>query len=181
MALCECKNKENIPPFSSGQTTPFSTKTIRRRFRKPLADITNLHNSSPQSASHSDSQLPQSVSVSAPNSRKRKAVDDTDSMQCTLFKTLRRNLFFVCLFFPQISFLLYIKLLSEMELRSLSLVLSPKLYYIFNLYLRVNFFNKILTFLEFDRLLNRKSYNFTVYWSNRGQVMSEIYILLLKF
>ncbi|KAJ9686195.1 hypothetical protein PVL29_015205 [Vitis rotundifolia] len=99
MALCECKNKENIPPFSSGQTdpvlgtTPFSTKTIRRRFRKPLADITNLYNSSPQSASasHCDSQLPHSVSVSAPNSRKRKAVDDTDSMQCTLFKTLRRN------------------------------------------------------------------------------------------
>ncbi|RVW46769.1 hypothetical protein CK203_084500 [Vitis vinifera] len=99
MALCERGNKENIPPFSSKQThpvlgiTPSSTKTFRRRFRKPLADITNLFNSSPQSASasHSGSHLPPSVSVCAPNSRKRKAVGDTDSMQCTLFKTLRRD------------------------------------------------------------------------------------------
>ncbi|KAL6330011.1 hypothetical protein AAG906_039926 [Vitis piasezkii] len=68
MALCESRNKENIPPFSSKQThpvlgiTPSSTKTFRRRFRKPLADITNLFNSSPQSASasasHSGSHLP---------------------------------------------------------------------------------------------------------------------------
>ncbi|KAJ9686194.1 hypothetical protein PVL29_015204 [Vitis rotundifolia] len=70
MALCESRNKENIPPFSSKQTHPFlgitpsSTKTFRRRFRKPLADITNLLNSSPQSASasHSGSHLPPSVS-----------------------------------------------------------------------------------------------------------------------
>ncbi|RVX09292.1 hypothetical protein CK203_015453 [Vitis vinifera] len=90
MALCESRNKENIPPFSSKQThpvlgiTPSSTKTFRRRFRKPLADITNLFNSSPQSASasasHSGSHLPPSVSVCALNSRKRKAVGDTDSM-----------------------------------------------------------------------------------------------------
>ncbi|KAL6321859.1 hypothetical protein AAG906_035560 [Vitis piasezkii] len=80
MALCEGKNKENIPPFSSKQThpvlgiTPSATKTIRRKFRKPLADITNLFNS-----------------VCAPSSRKRKAAGDTDPMQSTLFKALRRD------------------------------------------------------------------------------------------
>ncbi|KAJ9678973.1 hypothetical protein PVL29_021018 [Vitis rotundifolia] len=101
MALCEGKNKENIPPFSSKQThpvlgiTPSSTKTIRRKFRKPLADITNPFNPSPQSASasasHDGSQLPPSVAVCAPSSRKRKAAGDTDSMQSTLFKALRRD------------------------------------------------------------------------------------------
>ena len=99
MALCEGKNKENIPPFSSKQThpvlgiTPSATKTIRRKFRKPLADITNLFNCSPQSASasHDGPQLPPSVAVCAPSSRKRKAAGDTDPMQSTLFKALRRD------------------------------------------------------------------------------------------
>ncbi|GAV75989.1 hypothetical protein CFOL_v3_19465, partial [Cephalotus follicularis] len=91
ITLSDNYNKENIPPFSPKQANPVPVNapsfkkipTCKRRFRKPLADITNLFNNSVSSSStqESISLLLSSppVSVCAPNARKRKAVGSSSS------------------------------------------------------------------------------------------------------
>ncbi|KAK9906237.1 hypothetical protein M0R45_031194 [Rubus argutus] len=66
-------NKENIPPFFSanGSDSAKKCKKIIRLKRKPLADITNLYRFSNSVPSLRPSS---SVSISASNSRKRKAI-----------------------------------------------------------------------------------------------------------
>ncbi|KAF9670693.1 hypothetical protein SADUNF_Sadunf13G0095200 [Salix dunnii] len=79
-------NQENNPPFSVNETTPFletvrpAKKTFRRRVRQPLDDITHRFKNSALSSlgegNGSIAALPPLVSVSASNSRKRKAFEE---------------------------------------------------------------------------------------------------------
>ncbi|KAM7498018.1 hypothetical protein LguiA_022432 [Lonicera macranthoides] len=102
--LCENDNKENFPPiFSSILTNPSpsipqsSIKSAKRRFRKPLRDITNLFNSQNSTVSASlftQLQQPKSFdkdSASGFNSRKRKAVEEIDSSDIAASKLLRKH------------------------------------------------------------------------------------------
>ncbi|KAF7141955.1 hypothetical protein RHSIM_Rhsim06G0133600 [Rhododendron simsii] len=97
---CQHNNKENIPPFAQNQIHPAppvvqtcSAKNAKRRLRRPLRDITHLFDSQIQSDSARETgfQLPSPVSAPALNFRKRKAIDDIDSMHQMNSKSLRMN------------------------------------------------------------------------------------------
>ncbi|KAM7503359.1 hypothetical protein LguiB_002263 [Lonicera macranthoides] len=101
-SLCENGNdKENNPPFfSSFRTNPVpsipqsSIKIVKRRFRKPLRDITNLFNSPISASLFTQLQLPNcsdSDLASGFNYRKRKAVEEIiDSTDKAVTKSLRK-------------------------------------------------------------------------------------------
>ncbi|KAJ4827754.1 hypothetical protein Tsubulata_019606 [Turnera subulata] len=87
-------NKENIPPCSTNQTTPVlvknpSFKKTFRRFRRPLADITNQFSTlGEDGGSGSTSVLV--VSVGGSNSRKRKTCEANEApTTSTSSKSLR--------------------------------------------------------------------------------------------
>ncbi|KAG5545159.1 hypothetical protein RHGRI_017586 [Rhododendron griersonianum] len=97
---CQHNNKENIPPFAQNQihsappvVQTCSAKNAKRRLRRPLRDITHLFNSQIQSNLAQDTgfQLPSPVPAPALNFRKRKAIDDIDSMHQMNSKSLRMN------------------------------------------------------------------------------------------
>ncbi|KAL9342466.1 hypothetical protein Peur_065791 [Populus x canadensis] len=81
-------SKENIPPLSVNQATPFlanvppTKKTFKRRVRRPLDDITHLFKNSAVSSlgegNCSIATLAPSVSVCVSNSRKRKTFEEAE-------------------------------------------------------------------------------------------------------
>ncbi|KAH7850498.1 hypothetical protein Vadar_033953 [Vaccinium darrowii] len=93
-------NKENITPFAEFQIDPVppmvqtcSRKNANRRLRRPLRDITHLFNSQIQSDSARGADFQPLCPVPAPalNLRKRKAIDEIDSVHQMKSKSLRMN------------------------------------------------------------------------------------------
>lgn len=119
-------NKENIPPLSVNQATPFlanvppTKKTFKRRVRRPLDDITHLFKNSAVSSlgegNDSIATLAPSVSVCVSNSRKRKTFEEAEDQSS---KSLRIGLIVymrcqinIDLFFLFIAYILGIVLFS---------------------------------------------------------------------
>ncbi|GAA0145358.1 hypothetical protein LIER_42855 [Lithospermum erythrorhizon] len=90
----EHDNKENIPPFSTmkmmqkqikGQSS--ATCILKRRFRRPLRDITHLFNHQNSAALIEF----QSNFSSGINMKKRKAAEEVDSIHKSCSKILRKE------------------------------------------------------------------------------------------
>ena len=104
ISCCEHDNKENIPPSSVVEPNPVLQESklssigikVKRRFRRPLRDITNLfivgQSAQSGSAAFSDCGLHSLSSSAALICRKRKAADDDiDLKQNTCSKILRKE------------------------------------------------------------------------------------------
>ncbi|CAK9133279.1 unnamed protein product [Ilex paraguariensis] len=99
VSLCKHDNKENmnILPFTAKQIDPVpsnlqsSSNNVKKRFRRPLRDITHLFKPPfpSTSAPFTDFQLSSAVSGRTLDCRKRKAANDNDSMQESRSKLLR--------------------------------------------------------------------------------------------